>query len=320
MLNNVLTKEIIIKNITMNEFKEKIRNNYDASYKEVNLSFNWKEVIEETFSYFDVDKTTINNTFNCIKATISSCKNGEEDKKEISLIIKEKEEDIELILKGDSSIQTKVRAKLLGKSTSNETIKSLWRNTILEFPNEKFDVKFLLWLINNYKNDVMLIKNNFQFKIINIPFVSDKGIHMSNVKRKGTGKKLIGDPIIKAIIATIETIDAVGLKISFEGGEIEFILNSNGEIEISPETDIRSPLALNLKSDYGFEKITAFIKNIILKNLKELYDEDIDIDSKIQDMKLEYLSETMQDMSKLVGIEFEKRVTLNSEISKIILE
>ena len=143
---------------------------------------------------------------------------------------------------------------------------------------------------------------------------------MSNVKRKGTGNKLIGDPIIKAIIATIETIDAVGLKISFEGGEVEFILNSNGEIEISPETDIRVPLALNLKSSYGFEKITAFIKNVILKNLKELYDEDIDIDSKIQNMKLEYLSETMQDISILAGIEFEKRVTLNSEVSKIILE
>lgn len=321
MLKNILSKNLIVKEETLENFIDKIGEDCSiVNGQGVNLAFSWDQIEEHTVSYFNDDNETINIPLKSIKATISSCINNEEERKVISMIVNEEGENLELVIKGDSSVQSKVRAKLFGKNTSNERIKNLWNGQEIEYPDNQFDLNFLLWLIKNYKNGTVLTINNFRFKIIDIPFISDKGIHMSNIKRKGRGRGLVNDPIIKAVIASIDTIDALGLKIAFNGGDIDFTLNSNGEIEINSETSIRSPLKLNLDSDHGFEKIITFIKKIIIKNLKDLYAQDTQAQAEINKMKSDYLIEMSRDIANLSGVQFLNRIVGNQPINRIIVE
>ncbi|MGL5051838.1 MAG: hypothetical protein ACRC6A_09565 [Fusobacteriaceae bacterium] len=321
MSKNILSKNLIVKEVSLEEISNKIGENCSiVNSQGINLTFSWDEEIDETVSYFDNNNETIDIPLKIVKVTISSCINNQEESKVISMVINKCGEDLEVLIKGDSSVQSKVKAKLFGKSTSNERTKKLWSEKEIEYPKEQFDLNFLLWLIKNYKNKILLRTNNFEFKIIDIPFISDKGIYLSDIKRKGRGRELINDPIVKAVIVSIETIDALGLKISFKGGEIDFTISSNGEIEISSETNIRSPLQLNLDSDYGFEKIIIFIKKIIIMNLRSLYKNDTQAQVEINKMKSDYLIKMSQDIAELSGVEFMNRIIDNEPIKRIIVE
>lgn len=321
MLKNILSKNLIVKEETLENFIDKIGEDCSiVNGQGINLTFAWDQIEEHTVSYFNNNDETINIPLKSIKATISSCVNSQEESKVISMVVNEEGDDLEIVIKGDSSVQSKVKAKLFGKNTSNERAKDLWNGQEIKYPNEQFDLNFLLWLIKNYKNNTLLTINNFRFKIIDIPFISDKGIYMSNIKRKGRGRGLVNDPIIKAVIASIDTIDALGLKIAFNGGDIDFTLNSNGEIEINSETSIRSPLQLNLDSDHGFEKIITFIKKIIIKNLKDLYAHDAQAQVEINKMKSDYLIEMSRDIANLSGVQFLNKIVGNQPINRIIVE
>lgn len=302
----ILSKELLIKDINYDDFVSKLTGDYNIVQDEKELKFKWGNIEEKEVSYFLYNETsdkydTTNLNFNLVKAKISSINHDEIVEKDIPILVLEDSvnKNIQLIIKGDNNTQKRIRSKLLGKYTSNTRVKNLWKEHEVEIVEKTFDLKFLLWIIKMYKDNTELTFDNFKFKIVDIFYISDNGIYMGKMKRTGHGKTLTEDPIIKAIISSIETIDSIGIKIIFEGGEIEFILHDTGEIDLGPETVVRSPVTLDMESEDNPEKILFFVKKKVLGNLFELFQLEKNLDEDIKLMKLDYLIEMIKQLEEL---------------------
>lgn len=321
----ILSKELLIKDITYDDFVSKLTGDYNIVQDEKELKFKWGNIETKEVSHFLYNETlgkydTTNLNFNLVKAKISSINHDEIIEKDIPILVLEDSvnNNIQLMIKGDNNTQKKIRSKLLGKYTSNIRVKNLWREHEVKIVEKTFDLKFLLWIIKMYKDNTELSFDNFKFKIVDIFYISDNGVYMGKIKRTGHGKTIIEDPIIKAIISSIETIDSIGIKIIFEGGEIEFILHDTGEIDLSPETEIRSPVTMKMDVEDNPEKILFFIKKRVLGNLFELFQLERNLDEDIKLMKLDYLIEMIKQLEELSGegVVDELLKGLNSKITE----
>lgn len=326
MSKNNICKEIIIKNINLETFLKNTGKLYDIEIKDktkgiIKMPFAWEEYEETELSYFSSDRETINKKIHSIKAKISSNIKGEIEIKKIPVVIIEKGSDLVLILKTDATNHKKIMSKLLGQSTTNPHIKDTWKNYTIKNPETIFKLDFLIWLIDMYYEEKEIKRNNISFKVINIPYISDKGIYLEGLQRKGRGEKLINDPIIKAIIAVVDTIDTLGLRVKFEGGCLEFILHENGEFDINNDSYFGGPITFNIDSDYGYERMAYFIKEIIIENLIREYENDNDWDKeKVKKIKLNHLCEMLEEISEILNIKINKNVEKNTDIKEITLK
>lgn len=314
-------KELLLKNISLNDFKEKIKGDYNIKISEGILSFGWKNFSEQELSYIDSENNTINKTIYCIDAFISSVSGENIDTKKVNVLIIEKREDLLLVIKGNSEIQTKIKSKLLGNYTPLNHIKKLWSDTEVKLPEPFLDVNFLLWLIDLYQKEETIVLDRFPCKIIDISYLSDNGVYLSGIKKKGMGKNLTDDPIIKATIASVDTIDALGLKIHFNYGIVYFILHNNGEIDLNYESYINLPTFFNSDVPYGIEKIMYFIKEILVKELISKYREEIyGNDDYFKNIKYQFLLNTIEEISQILHINVIKELKENTNVQEIILK
>ncbi len=314
-------KELLLKNISLNDFKEKTRGDYNIQTNKGTMSFGWKNFSEQELSYIDSENNTMNKTIYCIEAFISSVSGENIDTKKVNVLIIEKGEDLLLVIKGNSEIQTKIKSKLLGKYTSLNHIKELWNNTEVKLPESFLDVNFLLWLIDLYQKKETIVLKKIPCKIIDISYLSDNGVYLSGIKKKGMGNNLTNDPIIKATIASVDTIDALGLKIRFNHGILCFILHSNGEIDLNYESYINLPTFLNCDVLYGIERIIYFIKEILVKELILKYKREFSgNDDYFKNIKYQFLLNTIEEISQILNINVTKELDENANVQEIILK
>lgn len=314
-------KEIILKNISLEEFKRKINADYTIQTEFGNQEFDWQDFSKTNFQYLNSKKEIKEKEVICVKAKLASKNENIVEHKLINSFIIENENNLHLIIKGSPDIQTKIKSKLLGKKTPLTNIKELWKNIEIKYPEPILTVNFLLWLVDKYNKEEVLHVNNLKYKILDITFISDNGIYLSGIKKKGVGNNLINDPIIKATLATVDTIDALGIKLHFETGVVNFILHNNGEFDLSDECEIKLPIFISPAQEYGIEKIGFFIREILIKGLREAFNneggENLEYFKKI---KSEFLLNTIKEFGEILNINIKNEVSSNENIKKIILK
>ncbi len=334
---------LYINNITLEEFKEKIKINgntflsYDPSST---MIFNWGEiehVIIEDVKSLEM-KTFDKIPMNRLKATISSAerskiienltKNPQEknDTKDfihntkIEIIVIEKDEGkLLLVIKGNDDTKSSIRCKLLGESTSNKHIKKTWKNNQITLPENVFDLDFLIWLIS--KKGLQISYSNLDMVINDVTYLADTGGRGSNINRRGKGRDLMNDPIAKAIIAGIDSVETIGLKIDLEYGNLDFRLHKNGELQINSDSSINIPNYRNFGHEEGFTYIVYNIYCKIIPNLLNYFknDKSWNEDAK-NNLKRKYFSESIIKISEGLGIEIENNLVDDETLKKIILE
>lgn len=314
-------KEIILKNISLEDFERKINNDYTIQTEFGNQEFGWQDFSRTNFQYLNSEKEIRGKEVICIKAKLASKNEDTIEHRLINSFIVENENNLHLIIKGSPEIQTRIKSKLLGKRTPLANIKELWEDVEVKYPEPILTVNFLLWLVDKYDKEEVFLVNNLKCKILDITFISDNGTYLSGIKKKGTGNNLINDPIIKATLATVDTIDALGIKLHFETGIVNFILHNNGEFDLSDECDIKQPTYISLTQEYGAEKIGFFIREILIKGLKEAFinegGENLEYFKKI---KSEFLLDTIKEFGEILGINIINEVADNENIKEIILK
>lgn len=313
-------KEIILKDISLEMFRERMTEDCSIEVDGETLVFRWENFSEQTLEFIDKNNNQYNRTVFCIDAIISSQKGDFIYTRPVKTILIEKNNNLVLILRGNSEIQTKIKSKLLGQHTNNENIKGLWEGVEINLPQVTFSVNFLLWLINLYVSQEIFEVENIQCRIADITYISDEGIYLSGIRKKGRGNRLINDPIIKATIATIETIDAIGLKLNFGFGMVNFILHNNGEIEINDESYINLPIRFDYNSQFGLERMVFFIKEIIIENLKTLYRDFDENEDYFKNIKSQFLLNTINEFGEILHINTSDERNGDTNIREIIIK
>lgn len=314
-------KEIILKNMSISEFKEKSRIDCSIETDQERFIFKWENFSEQKISYINTEKQPQNRKIYCIDAIISSKKNDSIERRTVKVTLVEKESNLVLIIKGNTEVQTKIKSKLLGQHTSNLLVKELWRDIEILLPEKNISINFLLWLIDLYSKEEIINFQNLKCKIIGITYISDEGVYLSGIRKKGAGNKLTDDPIIKATIATVDTIDAIGLKINFGCGMVNFILHNNGEIDMNSESYINLPISFEYSDLFGAERIVFFIKEILIENLKKIYRKNIAQNKNyFSEIKYQFLLKTIDDFGEILKIEVSNTVAKNKNVSQIILK
>lgn len=295
------TKSLILRDVNLNSFKEKINKDYSIVKDGINRNFKWGEVEESEIEYLDDVNTIIKKTILRIECELSHLENGIESIRKVPVMILEKKNDLYLIVKCNESDQTTIKSKLLGQYGASPSAKKAWKNIKIELPENKFDLRFFLWLIS--KENKLLVNSNMTMQINEIITLTDNGIHITNLKRRSVGSEILKDPIMKAIVSTIDSIESIGLRVSINRGDFSFILDKNGEIDIREDSQLREPIHITLKKFQGYEKIICMIKEVIIKFLYTEYERDeLWNDEKIRELKLQNLYETIEKMCEVLGI------------------
>lgn len=314
-------KEIILKDMSLKEFKEKSKTDCSIKKEQENFIFRWESLSEQEVSYIDINKESHNKKIYCLDAVISSQRGGMVEERTVKVTLIEKNSNLILVIKGNSEVRAKIKSKLLGQKTPNSLVAELWKGIETIIPKENIAVNFLLWLIDLYSEEKVITFQNLKCKIIDITYISDKGVYLSEIRKKGAGNKLTDDPIIKATIATVDTIDAIGLKINFGCGMVNFILHNNGEIDINSESYINFPVSFEYNDLFGAERLVFFIKEILIENLKKIYEENIaQRKDYFSEIKYQFLLKTINDFGEILKIEVSNTVAKNKNVSQIILK
>lgn len=176
-----------------------------------------------------------------------------------------------------------------------------------------------MWLVEKYCKQEIFLINNLKCKIIDINFISDNGSFLSGIEKRGSGNKLTNDHIIKATLATVDTIDALGIKLHFDTGIVDFILHDNGEFELGDECNIRLPVNISLADEDGPEKISYFIKEIIIEGLKNNFESQNNTNN-LRNLRLEFLIKTIHDFAEILNITIDDSLVINNNINEIVLK
>lgn len=351
-MNNITytTRFLIIKNTTLEKFEEKISGNYliqvsysnklNTSNQTFDLNFNWGEM--QTYSFerrindqnFAKEISYLTPRLYSCPRNINALDNNGEILPKDELIkyrtpivtILEQNNDLLLIIKGGDDDQSKIKHKLLGGKGASQDSKNKWKDAVITDRSENtnlYNSDFLLWLISKSDADYSFeCKNNQKFRIVDIISLQDDGVN-KQIKRKGVGFKLLDDPIVKAIIAGVENISGLGFSIVFENENIiEFILNSDGCIELLDTCKINLPLYISSSHPHYFEIMTHIIYNEILPvfiNEFNQNSENWNLTEKYK-LRLNYCIQTTQNLCQILNINFSNSVNKEGIINKLTIE